>query len=165
MKFFIKWFERSAAVFLLIALSLCGLVSCRESAAPYSMMLEFCKSYGISGTVFSPCVKEGESGYTDEDFFDNVFGGGSECVSDYAIVFVSNLNAVGECAVFSCYTEYDALVSCDAMSRRIDLIKTMGASIDTSYAFDAVVFKSGKYAVMCVLPDNALAERIWRKIL
>ncbi len=162
---FINVLKRSVAVFLVIALLICGLVSCREYVQPYMLMVEFCKSYGISGTIFSPCVKEGENGYTDEAFFDNIFGGGSECVSDYAIVFVSDLNTVGECAVLLCYTEYDALVSCDAMRRRIDLIKTMGASIDTSYAFDAVVFKSGKYAIMCVLSDNKRAERIWRKIL
>lgn len=165
MDFFIKGITRSVAVFLVIAFSLYGLVSCREAVPPYSLMGEFCKSYGITGTVFSPCVNEGEEGYTDEVFFNSVFGGGSEFVSDYAIVFVSDLNTVGECALFLCYTEYDALVSCDAMHRRIDLIKTMGASIDTSCAFDAVVFKSGKYAVMCVLPDNERAERIWRKIL
>ena len=152
-------------IFSVVAFSLTSLSSCGEKAAPYELMLEFCASYGIEDTVFSPCVKEGDEGYTDSDFFESVFGKGDESVCDYAVVFLSDLNRAGECSLFLCYSDYDALMVCDMLYRRIDLIKSMGAGIDTSYLSDAVVFKSGKYAVMCALSDNERAEKIWRKIL
>ena len=132
---------------------------------PYSLMLKFAEDYGLSETIFSTSVKEGKAGYTDEDFFRSVFDERVEHVSDYAMIFISNLDYAGECAVFLCYSEYDALVACDILRGRVDLIKSISAGIDTSYTEDARIFKSGRYAVMCVLPDNERAERIWRKIL
>ena len=155
----------SMLVFLIFASALFLFVSCRQKISPYAMMLEFCESYGIENTVFSPVVSEGEAGYTDEDFFETVFGEGIESVEDYAVVFLSSLDYVGECSLFLCYSDYDALVVCNVLRRRVDLIKSVGAGINTSYTADALIFKSGKYVVMCALSDNILAERIWRKIL
>ena len=148
-----------------IASSLFFLVSCAQRQSPYSLMLEFCKNYGIDSVVFSPEISEGEAGYTDEDFFKTVFDEGIESVEDYAIVFLSSLDYVGECSVFLCYSEYDALRVCDMLRRRIDLLKSVGAGINTSYVSESVIFKSGKYVVMCSLADNELAERIWKKLL
>lgn len=139
--------------------------SCKKSNPPYSLMLEFCESYGISDTVFSPSLKEWEQGYADEVFFETVFGDNSSSVSDYAIVFLSSLDIVGECVIFLCYSDYDALIACDILRGRVEILKSMGTGMDTSYLDDAAVFKSGRYAVMCALSDNERAERIWRKIL
>lgn len=139
--------------------------SCTEKKEVYALMVDFCSSYGISDTIFSPSVDEGERGYTDAVFFEYVFLEKSDAVSDYAVVFSSELNRAEECAIFLCFSEYDALVACELLRKRVDLIKAMGVNIDTSNASDAVVFKSGRYAVMCVLPDNERAEKLWRKIL
>ena len=160
-----KFIIRPVSLMLVLFILAFSLVSCGEKPSPYSLMLEFCESYGIEDTVFSPVISEGEEGYTDEDFFKIVYGEGIEAVEDYAVVFLSSLDYVGECSVFLCYSEYDALVVCDMLRRRIDLMKSVGAGINTSYVSNAVVFKSGKYAVMCALSDNELAKRIWRRLL
>ena len=163
---FLKKRCRLLSVFLLLTLT-CELLlsSCAKNGTPHDLMREFAESYGISDTVFSPLVNEGEDGYTDEEFFEAVFGEGADSVSDYAIVFLSSLDVVGECCIFLCYSDYDALVACEILWRRVDLLKSMSTGMDISYTSDAVVFKSGKYAVMCALSDNAKAERIWKKIL
>ena len=160
-----KFIIRPVSLILVLFILAFSLASCGQKPSPYSLMLEFCESYGIEDTVFSPLLSEGEEGYTDEDFFKIVFGEGIEAVEDYAVVFLSSLDYAGECSVFLCYSEYDALVVCDMLRRRIDLIKSIGAGINTSYVSDAVVFKSGKYAVMCALSDNELAKRMWRRLL
>lgn len=163
-----KKFRRLISLFLstciLVSSAFC-FMSCKEQKSAHALMLDFCNAYGIEKTVFSPSVAEGSEGYANADFFEHVFGEKAESVSDYAVVFSSGLDRVQECAVLLCYSDYDALVACDILRRRVDLVKSMGASINTSYAADAVVFKSGKYAVMCVLSDNERAEKIWRKIL
>lgn len=156
---------RFASVFLLAAMPLLMLVSCKKSVSPYLLMLEFCKSFGIEDTVFSPSLSEGERGFANDDFFELVFEESADSVSDYAVVFLSSLDNVGECALFLCYSEYDALIACDTLRRRADLLKSMGTGMDVSYTQDAKIFKSGKYAIMCALPDNERAERLWRKIL
>ncbi|MBE6536844.1 MAG: hypothetical protein E7673_02705 [Ruminococcaceae bacterium] len=161
-------FLRLVGVLLTLSVSVSSvflLSACREYKSPYPLMLEFCQSYGISDTVFSSSVKEGAAGYVSESFFEQVYGEKPECVSEYAVVFLSSLDVAGECALFLCYSEYDALIACDILQIRLDLIKSMGISIDTSYAKDAVIFKSGRYAVMCVLSDNERAKRLWQKIL
>ena len=86
-------------------------------------------------------------------------------MSDYAVVFLSSLDFAGGCALFLCYSDYDALVACDVFRRRVELIKSVGSGIDTSYVSDAVIFKSGRYVVMCALEDNDGAKKLWRKIL
>lgn len=146
-------------------LSLFGLVACQEKTSPYHLMIEFCQSYGISDTVFSPSLTSGDEGYADEKFFETVYGETPEYVSDYAVVFLSSLDFAGECALFLCYSEYDALVACDIFRRRVALIKSVGSGVDTSYVSDAVIFKSDRYVVMCALDNNDEAKRLWRKIL
>ena len=153
------------ALLLIFISSVFSLASCRKNPSPYILMQEFSKAYGVDGTIFSPAVKEGDDGYANEDFFELIFRETPEYVSDYAVLFLSRLDRVGECALLLCYSDYDALVACDVLRRRVDLLKSMGASTDTSYVTNAVVFKSGKYAIMCALSDNERAERLWRKIL
>lgn len=150
---------------LMIVFVALSLLSCAKRAAPYFLMSEFCSEYGINDTVFSPSVPEGKDGYISGSFFKTVYGESDDLVCDYAVVFLSSLDNVGECAVFLCYSDYDALLACDILYRRIELLKSMGTGMDTSYVLDASVFKSGKYVVMCALSDNVRAEKIWRKIL
>ena len=153
-------------VLLLVAVSCSSfLVSCDKNDAPYGLMLEFCEIYGIEDTVFSPSLSEGDVGYADEEFFELVFGEKPCSVSDYAVVFLSSLDFVGECALLLCYSEGDALDACLLLNERIDLLKSSGTGMDTSYLTDAVVFKSGRYAVLCALSDNERAEKTWRKLL
>jgi hypothetical protein len=135
------------------------------SWSPYGLMLEFCEIYGIEDTVFSPTLAEGDLGYANDEFFELVFGEKPYSVSDYAVVFLSDLDFVGECALLLCYSEGDALDACLLLRERIDLLKSMGTGMDTSYLADAVVFKSGRYAVLCALSDNVKAEKTWRKLL
>lgn len=153
-------------VLLLVAVILCSFfVSCGKNDAPYGLMLEFCEIYGIEDTVFSPTLAEGDLGYANDEFFELVFGEKPYSVSDYAVVFLSDLDFVGECALLLCYSEGDALDACLLLRERIDLLKSMGTGMDTSYLADAVVFKSGRYAVLCALSDNVKAEKTWRKLL
>ena len=153
-----------ALLFVSAVLSLV-LISCKKKASPYGLMIEFCQSYGIEDTVFSPSLDEGDTGYAEDGFFELLFDEKPHSVSDYAIVFLSSLDYAGECAVLLCYSESDALMTLELMQMRIDLIRSMATGIDVSSTDDARVFKSGKYVVMCALPDNDRAERIWRKVL
>ena len=153
-------------ILLSVVVICCSLfVSCGKNDAPYGLMLEFCEIYGIEDTVFSPALSEWEVGYASDGFFELVFGEKPYSVSDYAVVFLSSLDFVGECALLLCYSEGDALDACLLLRERLDLLKSMGTGMDTSYLSDAVVFKSGKYAVLCVLSDNVRAEKTWRKLL
>lgn len=153
-------------VLLFISVILCSFfVSCGKNSDPYELMLEFCKIYGIEDTVFSPTLAEGDAGYANDAFFELVFGEKPYSVSDYAVVFLSSLDFVGECALLLCYSEGDALDACLLLRERLDLLKSMGTGMNTSYLSDAVVFKSGRYAVICALSDNVRAEKTWRKLL
>ena len=153
-------------VMLSVAVICCSFfVCCVKNDAPYGLMLEFCEIYGIEDTVFSPTLAEGDLGYANDEFFELVFGEKPYSVSDYAVVFLSDLDFVGECALLLCYSEGDALDACLLLRERIDLLKSMGTGMDTSYLADAVVFKSGRYAVLCALSDNVKAEKTWRKLL
>ena len=153
-------------IVLVVALSLpLCLLSCEEKPSPSELLSRFCDEYGLSADILSPSFREGERGHVSEDFFETVFLESSDSVSDYAIIFLSSLNSIGECSVFLCYSEYDALLVAEALWRRVDFLKASAVGIDTSPLTDAVIFKSGRYAVMCALSDNGRAERIWRKIL
>ena len=155
-----------ACISLSVAVIFCSiLVSCGKNDAPYGLMLEFCEIYGIEDTVFSPTLSEGDVGYANDGFFELVFGEKPYSVSDYAVFFLSSLDFVGECALLLCYSEGDALDACLLLRERLDLLKSMGTGMDTSYLSDAVIFKSGRYAVLCALSDNARAEKTWRKLL
>ena len=154
----------SAIIAILLALALL-LVSCKEYAEPLFLMREFCKSYGVDSVVFSPSVKEGEDGYTDSSFFESVWSDGEELVESYAVFFLSNLSTAGECALFLCYSESDAITATEILTRRIELIRSLGSAIDSSFCTDAFVMKSGRYVVMCALGDNERAREIWERLV
>lgn len=157
---------RIRLVALAVGISLLGcLFSCSEKPSPTELLSRFCDEYGLSADILSPSFREGERGHVSDDFFEKVFLESPDSVSDYAIIFLSSLNSIGECSVFLCYSEYDALLVAEALWRRVDFLKASATGMDTSCLADAVIFKSGRYAVMCALSDNARAERIWRKIL
>ncbi|MBQ9070815.1 MAG: hypothetical protein IJY23_05665 [Clostridia bacterium] len=130
-----------------------------------AIMTEFCERYGREAVIYSPSVREGESGYVTEDFFLAVYGEEPESVSDFAVVFYSDLDSIGEAAVLICYTDYDALRATDTLRRRIDLLKTLGTGQDTSSLSDAFVMRSGRVVVMCALFDNGRARKCMEKIL
>lgn len=162
---FVAFLRTRIIAFVITLALLVSLSACSEKASPKEALECFCKEYGLSGDILSPSYREGDAGHIDESFFEYVFLESSDSVSDYAVIFLSTLDRISECSVFLCYSEYDAILVIEMLWRRVDFLKSSAIGMDISNLSDAVVFKSGKYAVMCALPDNASAERIWRKIL
>ena len=48
--------------------------------------------------------------------------------------------------------------------RRIELLRSLGGSVDVSSSRDAVVYKKGKTVFMSALADNGRAKRIFERI-
>ena len=160
--------RKSAASVLLVSL-LCTLLalllSCAEGRSARALMEEFCSAYGIAHTVYSPEVREGEAGYVKDGFFAQLYGEGEEWVSDFAIVLLSDTAHLSECGVFICYTDYDAIQVTDMLHRRIKLIREVGAASGLAIPEGAFVYREGRCVVVCALPDEAIARRLWREIL
>ena len=160
-----KMFLRAVSLVVTAVLLLFILASCDEGRSALSIMSEFCEAYSVGGVVYSPHIREGERGYSDEDFFIELYGEGSDSVSDYSVLLLSGLSDVGECAVFICYSDYDATLVSDMCYRRIELLKSLSGAVDTSFADDAFVLRRGKTVVMCALADNERGKRIWKKVI
>lgn len=148
------------AVFLLLSL-----VGCSEQRTALSLMNEFRDGYSVGGVLYSPLFAEGERGHCDESFFMSLYGESTGSVSDYAVLLLSGLSDVGECAVFICCSDYDATLVSDMCYRRIELLKTLSGTVDTSFASDAFVLRRGRRVVMCALADNERCARIWKKAI
>lgn len=160
----IRNLARAALVFLLL-LSIICMSSCQRSVEAYKLMTELCYAYGIDRVIFSPSVKEGEEGYCPDGFLDSVFGDISESVSDYALLFISDLFSVGECAILVCYSTYDAIAVTEAALMRLELLRTESGGLDISALEGAFVERSGRTVILCALPDNDRARRLVRKII
>ncbi len=148
-----------------LVLSATALVGCSQPADPCGMMESFANSYPLMGIIYSPRIPQQEEGHVGKEFFTSLFGEGERYVADYAVIFTSAPDAVGECSVLVCHSEYEALLAADMCRRRLDMLGKMSNSLDTSSLTDSFVIKSGKIVVMSALPDNALSRNIWRKIL
>ncbi len=139
-------------------------ISCGDLPNALDAMNEFKEAYGIEKTVYSKSLPEGDSGYADSDFFYNMYGDGEDSVCDYAVLLLSDLDTVGECAVFICYTEYDAILVTDICRRRMDLLKSLMGSVDVSFLSDSFIKRYGRVVVMCALSDNESAQQIFDRI-
>lgn len=161
---YMNFFIRATALLCVFSIVI-SFSSCAEKRSAHALMSEFAQSYGAGGVVYSAEVKEGEYGYVDKDFFYTLYGEGEESVSDYSVLLLSGISRLGECAVFICYTDYDAFVVTEMCRRRIDLLRSFSGSPDTSSALDAVVKRYGRCVVMCAMSDNLRAISLWDKIL
>ena len=164
-RFFNSSFLKRISALTVAAALFMSLSSCGRKPSAVELMSRFCEEYGVFPEILSPSFSEGEKGHVGEDFFESVFLESPNSVSDYAIVFLSSLDRISECSVFLCYSEYDAILVAEMLWRRVDFLRSCAIGMDASYLSDTVVFKSGKYAVMCALSDNSAAERIWRRLL
>ena len=155
---------RAVALILLLSLFLMS-VGCKEDRSALSLMNEFLDTFSYVGITFSKDIPEGEAGYVDESFFVTLYGESDASVSDYAVFMLTDIDSVGECAIMFCYSEYDAIRVMDMLFRRIDLMRSLGGSINTECARDAVVIKRGKRVAMCALDDNGAAKDVLKKLL
>lgn len=154
---------RAVAVFIVIFAVLL-LSSCRETRTAYDIMNEFRLAYGIERAIFSPTVPEGEAGYCPEGFLDEVFGNVSDSVADYAILFISDISTLGECAILICYSTYDAISVSGSAFMRLDFLRSQAGSLDASSLDTAFVRRCGKAVILCALPDNERASRLFDKL-
>lgn len=160
-----KMILRAASVAVTAVLFILILSSCSEKRSALSVMSEFRKAYSVGGVVYSPLIGEGQRGHSDEAFFVELYGEGSDSVSDYSVLLLSGIAGVGECAVFICYSDYDAILVSDMCYRRIEFLKSLSGAVDTSFAEDAFVLRRGKTVVMCALADNDRGKSIWKKVI
>jgi len=161
---YVKFSIRVIALLCIFSIAI-SFSSCEEKRGAHALMTEFAQSYGAGGVLYSTEIEEGEYGYIDKNFFYTLYGEGEDSVSDYSVLLLSGISSLGECAVFICYTDYDAFVVSDMCRRRIDLLRSFSGSPDTSSATDAVVKRYGRCVVMCAMADNSRAISLWDKIL
>ncbi len=160
-----KQLFENTCILLVISLVFFGFSSCSELSSALEIMDEFSKSYGIEAPIFSNEKKEGEIGFADGEFFKTMYGEGEDSVLDYAVMLISDMDTVGECAVFICYTEYDAITVSDMCKRRMLLLRSLMGSVDVSFLEDSFIKRKGKIVVMCVLSDNERALEIFDRII
>ncbi len=160
----LNFIKRTLAAVLLLSIALLS-VSCSAQPSAKELMHEFVTGYGIEKPYYFKSAAEGESGYVPDNFLFRLFGDIDGSVSDFAVVFTSDLSAVGECSVLICYSEYDAARVSEAVLMRVDTVRSLLGSSDTSAADDAAVFRRGRIVVCCMLDDNARAKRLWDRIL
>ena len=142
-----------------------SLGSCSEERPAHALMAEFCASYGIRSAIYSPSAREGEVGYVADGFFAELYGEGEEWAEDYAVVLLSDLGRASECAVFICYTDFDAGQVTDMLHRRIELIRSICAVSGLAFPEGAFVYREGRAVVMCALDRPENAKKLWREIL
>ena len=159
-----SFLKRILCLILFFAL-LISFVSCKEKKDALTLMEEFISQYSLSGVVYSPSFGEGEEGYVSDDFFITMYSESSESVSDFAVLLQGDLDSVGECGVFLCYSDYDAILVSSILHRRIDFLKSFSLAIDTSSLASAFVMRKGRVVVMCALSDNELAHSVWKRII
>ena len=155
-------FISAVLIFALLAMTACSRGS---HSSALEMMLSFAKEYDLGGVIYSPDIKEGERGYTDENFFNTLYDADSSYVEDYSVLLLSGISDAGECGVFLCYGAYDAIMVSEMCLKRLDLLRSLAGSADTSFTDDAFVIRRGRVVVMCALSDNMLAKHIWEKII
>lgn len=154
-----------ALIFTLTALACACLCSCEKKRPASDMMRDFCAELGLRGTVFSPDVPEGESGYVSGDFFSSLYGESDEYAADFAVVLLSDLEYAAECGVFICYSDVDAVRVTDMLHRRIELMRSVAAVSGLRFPEDAFVYREGRAVVMCALHGAPNARALWRAIL
>ena len=157
--------KRLAFALSLVLLLSMLLSSCEEKRSAYEIMEEFRRSYGIERTVFSPEIPEGEAGFCGEGFLERAFGNVSENVGDYALLFISDLDAVGEIDILVCYSAYDAAAVSESALMRLDFLRREAGDADTEYLETAFVERRGRTVILSALPDNERAMRVLDKIL
>ena len=151
-----------AAILILLVLPL---VSCSELADAHSLMTEFCSAYGIDTTIYSTTVQQGEEGYVTQRFFFSLYGEDMGSVSSFAVILDSDLDRISECGIFVCYSDYDAILVTDMLSRRLELIQGVAASSGLSLPDGAFIIRENKCVVLAALSDADQARRIWKRII
>ena len=155
---------RALALILLIT-SLISTFGCGKKIDALDAMNRFVESYGVGGVVFAPKIAEGERGYVDKDFFETLYGQDESYVEDFAVLLLSGIREVGECAFFKCYSAYDAMIVCDMCRMRIETLKNASGSAGSKFLEDAFIVRSGSFVVMCALSDNDMAKKLWDRII
>ena len=152
------------ALICLISLIITSLHSCEKERSAEEIMLEFKASYGIGCAMYSS-DEGGEGIYDGGEIFLAMLGGGAECVGSYLMLLVSGLEYSGECAVFVCFSRYDAMLISERGSARIGMLRSSSAVGVPTFASDGFVMRRGKVVIMCALSDNERAKRIFERIL
>ena len=149
---------------LIIVLMMCA-CSCGEERSAYEIILEFRAEYGELGTVYSLGIPEGETGHCDISMYEAMLGENSDSCKDFATILSANPEKIAECTVLIAYSEYDAMLLSERCFARLDLLASLPIPLDASCLEDAFVIRRGKVVVLCAMPNNALAAKIFKKIL
>ena len=159
-----RLFAKTLAIILSVSLLL-TICSCEDDKDALSIMNEFCAVYKTGGVIFSRSIPEGEAGHASEDFFSIMYQSDEGSVSDYAVLLLSGLDYAGECAVFVCYSVYDAILVTDLCNKRISAIRSLGGEVNVSFTEDSFVMRRGCVVAMSALRDNDAARRIFERII
>lgn len=142
---------------LILCICLLSFFSCRAERDAYAMLCEFVKAYGAEGTIYSPCVPEGEDGYVYEGLVEKIYLFSGDFPENYAIFLNSHPDYSSECGIFVCH-DADMLSTVEEMClERIRLI--------CGRADNAFVRKSGNLCFYSTMKDKTRAEKLYHEII
>ena len=153
-------------ILLILALSIAFLGSCRKrEASAYDMLSRFMSEYGVEAVIYTLSAPEGSLGAFSTDMFYTMYSADTSRVFDFALIMLSRSVSLSECAVFVCYSVFDAMEISEVCRRRLDLFSSATGIDIGSYTEDAFVMRRKNIVVLCAMRDNKGASVIWSGIL
>ena len=156
---------RRAMALLLVFGALISLVGCADAPSARELSVGLCSELSIDAVPYVKSAAEGEDGYMRPGLFEELYGDAVDYASDWAVLLLSSLFAVGECALLVCYDEYDASRAVITLERRLELLREVSAAADLDFPEGAFVRRYGSVAVLCALEDARAADRYFRRAL
>ena len=141
-------------VLSIIATLLC---SCNAEPSAYDMLSEFIAAYGAEGSIYSPGIPEGESGYIPDGLMEKVFMLSGKLPENYAVFLNSRPSSFSECGLFVCEDADMLLRMEESCLERIGLLADANDS--------AFVKVSGNLVFYSTMSDRERAEKIWRELI
>ncbi|MBP5209556.1 MAG: hypothetical protein J6125_01715 [Clostridia bacterium] len=164
-------FFRPSAFALILCLLFCpALPSCAKTPVAIDLFSDFSARYGLpEGVVYDSTAAPGTGAYLDRETFGLLYAraDGTDDWEDFescAIWLGASSARVTEAAVFVCRDRERADRLLDLCRRRLALLRSLSDAADVSAADDAVILVRGETVAYFVLPDNARAERVFRRL-
>lgn len=148
--------RKTITAFLIIC-ALFGITSCTKIPDAAEMLSEFKELYSAGGTVYTSTAKEGDSGYISSELFRKIYIFDGDVPEEFAVLLNYHADYGAECGVFISQSSYERERIIEMCTERIRLLSRGSENVFITVA-GPIVFYSA-------MPDRALAEIIWRKIL
>jgi hypothetical protein len=145
-------------LYLILALAmLFSLCACNRRCDAHDLLIQFVRSYGAEGIIYSTKMPEGEAGYLPSELIEKIFVFSGKFPENFAIFLNSRADFGSECGVFVCSDVNELSVAREVCLERISLLGRGSANAFIKCC-DNVVFYS-------TMQDRERAEGIWQEII